>query len=49
MNNDIKSLQDLLALTDTELKDLKGFGSKAYDEVKDRLAELGHTTAEQVG
>ena len=49
VNNEIKTLQDLLTLTDTELKDLKGFGSKAYDEVKERLAELGHTTAEQIG
>ena len=49
VNNEIKTLQDLLSLTDSELKDLKGFGSKAYDEVRERLAELGHTTAEQVG
>jgi DNA-directed RNA polymerase alpha subunit len=30
----------LFALSDAELRDLKGFGSKALDEVKDKLAEL---------
>jgi DNA-directed RNA polymerase subunit alpha len=41
LNNDIKSVKDMLELSDTELKELKGFGAKAYDEVKDKLAELG--------
>ncbi len=41
LNNDIKSMKDLLGLTDQELKDLKGFGSKAYDEVKAKIEELG--------
>ncbi len=40
VNNDIHNIQDLFALSDTELRDLKGFGSKALDEVKDKLAEL---------
>ncbi len=40
INNDIHSLKDLFSLTDAELKDLKGFGSKALDEVRDKLAEL---------
>ena len=40
VNNDIHTIQDLFALSDTELRDLKGFGSKALDEVKDKLAEL---------
>jgi DNA-directed RNA polymerase subunit alpha len=48
INNDIKTVRDLLGLSDTELRELKGFGSKAYDEVKERLAELGYA-AEQVG
>ena len=48
INNDIKTVRDLLGLTDTELRELKGFGSKAYDEVKERLTELGYAT-EQVG
>ena len=40
INNDIHSLKDLFSLSDAELRDLKGFGSKALDEVKDKLAEL---------
>jgi len=40
INNDIQNLKDLFSLTDSELKDLKGFGSKALDEVRDKLAEL---------
>ncbi len=43
VNNDIKSVKDLLKLSDTELRELKGFGAKAYDEVKDKIAELGFT------
>ncbi len=40
INNDIHSLKDLFSLSDAELRDLKGFGQKALDEVKDKLAEL---------
>jgi DNA-directed RNA polymerase subunit alpha len=40
IKNDIHSIRDLFALNDAELKDLKGFGSKALDEVKEKLAEL---------
>lgn len=40
INNDIQTLNDLVSLSDTELRELKGFGSKALDEVKDKLAEL---------
>ena len=40
VNNDIHTLKDLFSLSDTELRDLKGFGNKALDEVKDKLAEL---------
>jgi len=40
INNDIHTIRDLFALNDAELRDLKGFGSKALDEVKDKLAEL---------
>lgn len=40
INNDIHSIKDLFALNDAELRDLKGFGSKALDEVKEKLAEL---------
>lgn len=49
INNDIKSVRDLARLSDEELRDLKGFGSKAYDEVKEKLAELGLSTSEKVG
>ncbi len=40
INNDIHSLKDLFSLSDAELRDLKGFGQKALDEVKDKLSEL---------
>ncbi len=40
INNDIHALKDLFSLSDSELRDLKGFGSKALDEVKEKLAEL---------
>lgn len=40
VNNDIHTIQDLFSLSDAELRDLKGFGSKALDEVKEKLAEL---------
>lgn len=40
VNNDIHTVRDLLSLSDAELRDLKGFGSKALDEVKEKLAEL---------
>lgn len=40
VNNDIHTLKDLFNLSDVDLKELKGFGSKALDEVKDKMAEL---------
>lgn len=40
INNDIHTIKDLFSLSDTELRDLKGFGNKALDEVKEKLAEL---------
>ena len=40
INNDIHTLKDLFSLSDAELRDLKGFGSKALDEVKDKMSEL---------
>lgn len=48
LNNDIKTMKDLLNLTDGELRDLKGFGAKAYDEVKDKISELGFTVEAEV-
>ena len=49
INNDIKSVKDLMRLSDAELRELKGFGSKAYDEVKEKIAELGIAESEKVG
>ena len=40
VNNDIRTVHDLVTLTEQDLRELKGFGSKALDEVKDKLAEL---------
>ncbi len=40
INNEIHTLRDLFSLSDAELRDLKGFGSKALDEVKEKMAEL---------
>ncbi len=40
INKDIHIIKDLFSLNDAELKDLKGFGSRALDEVKEKLAEL---------
>lgn len=40
INNDIHTIRDLFSLSDAELRDLKGFGSKALEEVKEKLAEL---------
>ncbi len=40
INNDIKTIRDLVMLSETDLRDLKGFGAKALDEVKDKLTEL---------
>lgn len=40
VNNEIRTVQDLVTLSEQELRELKGFGSKAYEEVKEKLAEL---------
>ena len=40
INNEIHTLKDLFSLSDNELKELKGFGAKALDEVKDKMAEM---------
>ncbi len=40
INNGIKTVRDLVMLSDSDLKDLKGFGTKALDEVKEKLTEL---------
>jgi DNA-directed RNA polymerase subunit alpha len=40
INNDIHTIKDLLSLSEAELRDLKGFGNKALDEVKEKMSEL---------
>ncbi len=40
INNDIRTIRDLVTLSESDLRDLKGFGQKAYQEVKDKLTEL---------
>ncbi len=40
INNDIHNLDELIHLTDSELKELKGFGTKALEEVKEKITEL---------
>lgn len=40
LNNEIRTVRDLVMLTETDLKELKGFGSKALEEVREKLTEL---------
>ncbi|MDO4611504.1 MAG: DNA-directed RNA polymerase subunit alpha [Candidatus Saccharibacteria bacterium] len=40
LNNDIRTVRDLVTLSENDLRDLKGFGQKALDEVKEKLTEL---------
>ena len=40
LNNDIKTVDDVLKRSFDELKNLKGFGAKAYDEIIEKLDEL---------
>ena len=40
MNNDIRTVRDLVVLSESDLKELKGFGAKALDEVREKLTEL---------
>lgn len=40
INNEIRIVRDLVTLSEQDLRELKGFGSKALEEVKDKLAEL---------
>jgi len=39
-NNGIKNLSQLIGLTDAQLKDLKGFGAKALEEVQEKITEF---------
>ncbi len=47
LNNELKTIDDVLHLKDSDLKQLKGFGAKAYDEIKDKVAELGYELAKE--
>jgi DNA-directed RNA polymerase subunit alpha len=49
LNNELKTIDDILKLKDSELRNLKGFGAKAYEEVKDKIAELGYEMADEEG
>jgi DNA-directed RNA polymerase subunit alpha len=40
LNNEIRTVRDLVMLSENDLKELKGFGSKALDEVREKLTEL---------
>lgn len=40
INNEIRTVHDLVTLSGQDLRELKGFGSKALEEVKEKLAEL---------
>jgi DNA-directed RNA polymerase subunit alpha len=40
INNEIRTVHDLVTLSEQDLRELKGFGSKALEEVKEKLAEL---------
>lgn len=40
INNEIRTVHDLVTLSEQELRELKGFGSKAFEEVKEKLTEL---------
>lgn len=49
LNNELRTIEDVLRLKDSELRQLKGFGAKAYDEIKDKIAELGYEMAKEDG
>lgn len=40
INNEIRTIRDLVTLSEQDLRELKGFGMKALDEVRDKMAEL---------
>ena len=40
LNNDVRRIRDLVALTESDLKRLHGFGAKALEEVNNKLKEL---------
>lgn len=46
LKNNVKTVGDIKKIPAMELRTLKGFGSKAYDELRDKLMELGVTLEE---
>lgn len=40
VNNDIHTVQDLVTISEQDLRELKGFGSKAFDEVMEKMSEM---------
>ncbi len=40
LNNEIRTVRDLVMVSENDLKELKGFGTKALDEVREKLMEL---------
>lgn len=47
LNNDLRTVEDIVRLTDAELRSLKGFGNKAYEEVRAKISELGLSLIEE--
>ncbi|MCL4387051.1 MAG: DNA-directed RNA polymerase subunit alpha [Patescibacteria group bacterium] len=47
INNDLKTVEDVLKVGKNELKNLKGFGAKAYEEVLEKISELGFNFEEK--
>lgn len=44
INNEIHTIRDLMLLSDEDIRSLRGFGQKAYDEVTSTLSELSPET-----
>ena len=46
INNDILTVADVTQLTRSDLKSLKGFGQKAFEEILEKIEEMGINLAE---
>ena len=44
----INSLSELVALSETQLMNIRNFGQKSVDEVKEKLTEMGLTLKDSV-
>ena len=47
VNNEIKSVEQLITYNESRLSNLKGFGARALIEVKDALAKEGHALSDE--